>query len=400
MGTALCVTTGREVGLIRRPEEPPRAVFLELFFDLVFVYALAQLSQEWLQHLTWTGTFQSLLLLLTLWWVWSVTAWVTDLYDPRRPSIQLVVIATMLGTLLMAAALPQAFGRWGLIFAGTYVAIHTGRGLFLVSAQRGYELQRRSVRVLIWFTLSAVPWIAGALVHDSARAALWVLANVVDYSAGILRYPLPGLGPSPAMEWPIVAEHLAERYRQFFIIVLGELVLVTGLALSNGGFAPTHVAAFVVSFISTVLLWRIYIYRAGELLPAAIAVSRDPDRLARSALLAHLLMVAGVVATAVGNELVIAHPFQHPYTAWIATILGGPALFLAGRARFEYATFSRVPGDLPLALLVLVALAPAMLLVPPLVAAVAATGVLAGVAVFHTARTARRPPEPPSPPQR
>jgi low temperature requirement protein LtrA len=339
-------------------------------------------------------------MLLALWWVWSVTAWVTDLYDPGRPSIQLLVIATMLGSLLMAAALPEAFGRWGLIFAGTYVAIHLGRGLFLVSALRGHELQGRSARVLAWFAISGVPWIAGAFAHGSVRGALWVLAIALDYAAGILRYPLPGLAPSPAVEWPIVAEHLAERYRQFFIIVLGELILVNGVALRAGGFAAAHSAAFVVSFTSTVLFWRIYIYRAGELLPNAIAVSRDPDRLARSALLAHLLMVAGLVAAAVGNELVIAHPFQPPHAAWIATILGGPALFLAGRARFEYATFSRVPRDLPLALLVLVALTPVMLLVPPLVAALAATGVLAGVAMVDTARTAGRPPEPPSPPQR
>ncbi len=394
------MTTSRAAALTRSPEEPQRAVFLELFFDLVFVFALAQVSQVLLERLDWTGAFQALVLLLTLWWVWSVTAWITDLYDPQRPSIRRLVIATMLGSLIMAAALPNAFGRWGLIFAGTYVAIHIGRGLFFVPALRGHELQRRSLRVLFWFGVSAVPWIAGALVHGTARGVLWALAVGTDFLAGIIRYPVPGLGRSPALEWPVVAEHLAERYRQFFIIVLGELILVTGLALSAGGFAPQRTAAFVVSFATSVLLWRIYIFRAGELLPAAIAGSRDPDRLARLALNAHLVMVAGVVATAVGDELVIGHPLEHTKPAWLAIILGGPALFVAGRSLFEYATFARVSRDRPIGLLVLVVLAPVMVLVPPLVTAVAVAGVLGGIAAADAARARRAPSEQASPPQR
>jgi low temperature requirement protein LtrA len=393
------MTTSRAAGLTRRPEEPPRAVFLELFFDLVYVFALTQLTQTLLEHLDWSGAFQALVLFLALWWVWSVTAWITDLYDPKRAPIWLLVMATMLGSLIMAAALPNAFGTWGLIFAGAYVAIHLGRGLIFVPLLRGHEVQRRAVRVLFWFGMSAVPWIAGALVHGSARGALWTLAVGIDYLAGIIRYPVPKLGRSPTLEWPIVAEHLAERYRQFFIIVLGELILVTGLALSNTGFAPLRTAAFVVSFGTAVLLWRIYIFRAGELLPGAIAGSRDPDRLARMALNAHLVMVAGVVATAVGNELVIAHPLGHAKPAWIGAILGGPALFVAGRARFEYATFARVSRDRPIGLLVLAALAPAMVLVPPLLAAVAASAVLAGIALADAARARATPQEPPSPPR-
>jgi low temperature requirement protein LtrA len=398
-GTGERMVASGTVDLTRRPEEPARAVFLELFFDLVFVLALTQLAQVLLERLDVTGAFQTLVLLLAFWWVWSVTAWVTDLYDPKRPSIQLLVIATMLGTLMMAAAVPEAFGRWGLIFAGTYVAIHLGRGVFLVIALRGRELQYRTVQVLFWFCLSAVPWVAGAVTHASARGLLWVVAVSIDYLAGVLRYPTPKLGRASVPEWPIVAEHLAERYRQFFIIVLGELVLVTGLALSSAGFAPGQTAALVVSFATTVLLWRIYIYRAGELLPSAIAASRDPDSLARSALIAHLVMVSGVVATAVGDELAIAHPLAHTRPAWIVTILGGPALFLAGRARLEYATFGRVSRDRLVGVLALVVLAPATLLVPPLLASVAGTAVLAGVAGYDTAQRRERQPEPPSPPR-
>jgi low temperature requirement protein LtrA len=392
------MATSRAGELLRRPGDPQRATYLELFFDLAFVVALFQLSRGLIQDLRWSGAFQTLVLLLAVWFVWFSTAWITDRLDPRRTAVQLVVIATLVGSLVMAATLPEAFGRRGLAFAGAYVAIQVGRSLFLALVFRGHELQRDTVRPLLWAGVSAAPWIAGALTHDTTRGVLWTVAISVDYAAFAVGFPAPRLGRIPTSESPIIAEHLAERYRQFFIIALGELILVTGLALSSSGLAADRSAAFVVSIATTVLMWRIYIYRAGELLSAAIAAVAKPGRLAESTSYAHLVMVAGIVVTAVGVELVIARPLGHTRPAWIAVILGGPALFLAGRAQFEYVVFARVSRDRPIGLLVLAALIPAMLLVPPLIAATAATAVLTGIAVCDAARARGRPPEPPSPP--
>jgi len=393
------MTTSRAGELLRRPGEPQRATFLELFFDLAFVFALTQLSGALIQNLAWSGAFQALVLLLAMWRVWFGTAWVTDKLDPQRPAIQVLVISMMAGSVVIAAALPGAFSEQGLVFAGAYVAVNIGRNLFLVIALRGHELQRAPGQPLFWFGVSAVPWIAGALAHGTTRGVLWTLAVAVDYTGYALRYPLPGLGRTLMSELPNVAEHLAERYRQFFIIALGELILVTGLALRGTGFAADRTAAFVVSIAITVLFWRIYIYRAGQLSAAAIAAAPDPARLALSTSYAHLVMVAGVVVTAVGDKLVIAYPFGRTKPAWVAVILGGPALFLAGRAGFEYAVFARVSRDRPIGVLVLAVLAPAMLFVPPLLAALAATAVLAGIAIADAARARGRPPEPPSPPR-
>ena len=267
------MTTHRAANLVRRPEDPQRATFLELFFDVVFVLALAQLSHVLSQHLTWTGAFQTLVLLLALGWAWTNTAGLTDRADPRRPLIQLIVVTTMLGCLLLAAAVPGAFGKRGLVFAGAYVAINIGRSVFLVLALHGHQVRRFFARQLVWFGVSAVPWIAGAAAHDSTRAALWTLALIVDYAGAILRWPSPGLGRASAAEFGIAGEHTAERYQQVFIIALGELILLTGLAYSGSGFQADHTAALVVSFATTVLLWRIYIYRAGELFPTP---SRQP----------------------------------------------------------------------------------------------------------------------------
>jgi low temperature requirement protein LtrA len=308
------------------------------------------------------------------------------------------VIVTMLGSLVLVAALPEAFGRRGLMFAAAYVAIQVCRGLFLMYALRGHDAERIAPRAIFWSGIFTVPWVAGALVHGTARLALWAVAVAIEYAADTLRYPTPGLGRWRASSWTVAAEHLSERYRQFFIIALGELILVTGLALSGGSTTAARSAAFLISFTTTVLLWRIYIYRAGELLAAAVTASANPARIGRSASYAHLIMVAGIVVTATADELVVAHPSGHLRPAWIAVILGGPALFLAGRARLEYTVFSRVSKDRLIGLLVLAAVAPAMLLAPPLVAAATATAVLAGIAVVDATRAWGRPPEPPSPP--
>jgi low temperature requirement protein LtrA len=194
-----------------------------------------------------------------------------------------------------------------------------------------------------------------------------------------------------------VAEHLAERYRQFLIIALGELILMTTLAV-NVSTAADRGTAFLVSIATAVLLWRIYVYRAGELLSTAIAAAAQPARLAKWASYAHLVMVAGSVVTAVGAELVITHPHGHTQPAWVAVILGGPALFLAGRALFEYTVFARLSTDRLIGLLVLAALTPALLHATPLIVALAATTVLISIAVVDAVRTTRHPPETPSPP--
>jgi hypothetical protein len=227
---------------------------------------------------------------------------------------------------------------------------------------------------------------------------LWALAVAVDYAASRIGWPTPGLGRARTAEFEITGEYLAERQQQFVIIALGELILVTGLAVTGSrGFEAGREAAVVVAFATTVLLWRIYIYRAGRVLGEAVTAALDPIRFAITAEYAHPVMIVGLVAVSAGDALVITHPGGHTRPAWIAVILGGPALFLAGRAMLEYAVFSRVSLDRVLGILVLAAIAPAMILAPPLLAALAAAVVLAGVAIADTARARRHPDEPPSP---
>ncbi|BCB75115.1 low temperature requirement protein A [Phytohabitans flavus] len=402
--TGELMTARRAEALLRKPGQPRGISYLELFFDLVFVFGLTRLSQWLLEDFTSRRhvavATQMVLLLLALMMVWVSTASITDLYDQRRPVIQLVVAGAMFGALVMAVTLPEAFGSEGLEFAGAYVAIHIGRGLVLVPALRGHEVQRRAAGVMLWYAVSAVPWIVGAASPEiSTRAALWALALAIEYLGAALFYPAPWVHrPTPA-RWSIGAEHIAERYLQFFIIALGELIAVTGATdgakyLASGGAA----AGFFLAFATTVLLWRTYLYRAGALLHAAIAAAPVPARIVRRTLLAHVIMVGGVVAADAGFELAISQPLGHIDPTWIPLIVGGPVVFLIGRVLFGYTIFARVSQSRVIGALLLAGASPVMFFLPPLAVATTVTLVLASIAFTDVVVARGRPPKPPSPP--
>ena len=380
---AMATTTGAR--LLRDRHGPQRVTFLELFFDLVYVFAITQLSHGLLEHLDWSGAFQTLVLLQAVWIAWIYTAWITNWFDPGQLAVVLVIVAIMFASLVMSAALPEAFGERGLVFALAYVAIQLGRTVFCVVALRGHPLQRNFVRVLFWFGVSAVPWLVGAYADGAARGALWALAVVVELTVAFIGFATPGLGRSQTSEWTIAGEHLIERCNLFLILALGESILVAGATFADGAFELGRVVAFVVAFSGSVAMWWIYFYRTGELATAAIASSSDQGRVGRAYSYIFVVMVAGVIVTAVGDELVIAHPTGHTEPAWLAVILGGPALFVAGHALFKQVVFGYVPWSRPIALLALAAVAPALVAAPPLVVAITATGVLIGVAVSDTA---------------
>ncbi|MBQ0901150.1 low temperature requirement protein A [Micromonospora sp. U21] len=384
---------------VRDPESPRRVTLLELFFDLVYVVALALISRNMVDGLDWHRAAEALILLSAVWWTWAITTLVTDMYDPERNEIKLLVAAVMFGVLLMTTAIPEAFGARGLVFAVTYVAIHLGRGLFLMpTVRREPQTQRRAARIFVWFAVSAIPWIIGGFVSDDARMACWAIALAIDYGGFRLAYPVPGLGVVPEQQRNVQAEHLSERYQQFFIIALGDAILTVGTMFSLAHSEVANIGAFAVAFLTTLLLWRIYVHKSGELLPVAIQSSREPSRFLFTAPYTHLLMVAGVVTTAAGFHLVLHEQPGRTPPAWLAVILGGPALFLAGRASFEYEVFSRVSLSRPGGLLALLTIAPAVLYLPPVFASLGAMLVLAGVAYADFRRSRGKPPEAPAPP--
>jgi low temperature requirement protein LtrA len=247
----------------------------------------------------------------------------------------------MVASLIVSAVLPLAFGERGLIFAGTYVAMQIGRTLFIIWAVRDYPgLFRNFQRVLVWLTFSGVLWLAGALVDGSARELLWLGAVAIDLTAPVCGYYTPGLGRSSTHDWNISGEHMGERCQLFLIIALGESILVTGATFSELDLSLVTLVAFVVAFLGSFALWWIYFDRSAAEAAAIADESDDPGALGRSAYTYfHLPIVAGVIVTAVGDELAIAHPLGQASPEIVATVLGGPALFLAGHALFKRAIF-------------------------------------------------------------
>lgn len=371
-------------GLLRDRNGQQQVSPLELFFDLVYVFAVTRLSHGLIDDLDWPGAFQTLLLFMAVWTAWVYTAWVTNWFEPNRLPVRLMIIAVMLGSLVMSAVIPDAFGERGLVFAAAFISIQIGRTLFAVLATRGHELRPTFGRMLFWNILSAIPWVAGALADDETRIVLWTLAVVLEYMSAWLGHATPGLGRTSTSEWTISGEHLTERFRLFFIIALGESLLITGATFADGAFDTGRSVAFIVAFASTVALWWIYFHYREDIAVHAIESSSDPGLLGRLGSYTLGIMVAGVIVAAVGDELVIAHPSGHTEPAWIAAIVGGPALFLIGQTLFIKMAFGRVPRSRLMGLLILAIMAPVMAFLPPLAVAIATTGVLLGIAAADT----------------
>jgi low temperature requirement protein LtrA len=371
----------------RNGHEHSKATFVELFFDLVFVFAVTQLSHTLLEHFTLDGMLQTTLLLMAVWWVWIYTTWVTNWLDPDKIPVRVMLFALMLAGLVLSTSIPDAFGSRALAFAGAYVFMQLGRSLFMLWALRGHSPgnYRNFLRINAWLVLSAVFWIAGALAQDDARLGLWAAALAIEYLSPSIGFWTPGLGRSTTADWDVEGGHMAERCALFIIIALGESILVTGATFAKLPWTPITVAAFATAFVGSAAMWWIYFNIGAERGSQRISQSSDPGRLARLAYTyMHLPLVAGIIVAAVGDELLLAHPTGHMDFKTSATTLGGPVLYLIGNLMFKRATAERPALSHLVGLILLGSLAPLAPLLQPLTFAAAANAVLVLVAVWET----------------
>jgi low temperature requirement protein LtrA len=322
-----------------------RATSLELFYDLVFVFAITQISHHLLGHLTWTGAGQSALLLLVVWWSWNYTTWVTNELDPDSPVVRVLMIALMLGSLMMAVAIPDAFGDDALLFTGCYVAIQVGRHTFLtfVAAAPGEIERERAGRILTWFVVAGFFWIAGALADGTARTVLWLIALAIDYGAPLVVFWVPWRPRLHGDAWQVETSHFSERFGLFIIIALGESIVTTGATTAELHLDNVTAIAFATAFLTTAGLWWLYFTAVARIAEQQLERAADRTTLARDAYTyLHVVLVAGVVVSAVGDELVIAHPRASLSTAEVIAVVGGPALYLLAHALFRL----RIAGTL------------------------------------------------------
>jgi low temperature requirement protein LtrA len=370
-----------------REHEHGRVTYVELFFDLVFVFAVTQLSHTLIAHFSVLGLVETTLLFMAVWWVWIYTSWVTNWLDPDRAPVRLMLFVLMLAGLVLSTSIPQAFGDKGLAFAGAYVFMQVGRCLFMLWALKDVSPgnYRNFQRITAWLTLSGVFWIAGALAHGEWRFALWITALAIEYVSPSVYFWTPGLGRSTTADWDVEGAHMAERCGLFIIIALGESILVTGAKFADLAWTAPTVGALLSAFVGSVAMWWIYFNIGAERASRHIAGSSDAGRVARLAYTyLHLPLVAGIVLVAVGDELVLAHPLGHTDAKTAAVLIGAPAIYLVGNLLYKRATATSPALSHMAGLALLAALIPISQILAPLTLSAATTGVLILVATWET----------------
>jgi low temperature requirement protein LtrA len=321
------------------PNQHSRVTYAELFFDLVFVFAVTQISHTLLGRFTPLGVLQTTLLFLGVWWVWVYTSWITNWLNPELTPVRVLLFLLMLGGLVLSTSIPRAFESRGLWFAAAYAAMQVGRTVFLlVSIPSGRILTRmNAVRILAWLLTSAIFWIAGGFAEGHARLVLWAVALGIEYTSPAVRFWIPKYGASAVADWVVEGGHMAERCAGFIIIALGESIVVTGATFADLPWTTETVTAFVSAFIGALAMWWIYFHKGAEAGSEQISRASEPGRLARLAYTyLHMPIVAGIILAAVADELVLTHPADHSDLKTVLSAIGGPLLFLIGTILFKH----------------------------------------------------------------
>jgi low temperature requirement protein LtrA len=377
-------------GALFRPivaNQHSRVTYAELFFDLVFVFAVTQISHTLLAHFTPPGALQVTLLFLAVWWVWVYTCWITNWLNPEKTPVRLLLFAMTLGGLVLSTSIPAAFDGRGLWFAAAYASMQVGKTIFLWVSTPPSRPQARmnAIRITAWLSMSAIFWVAGGLAEGQSRLLLWAIALAIEYVSPAARFWIPRYGASSVADWMIEGGHMAERCAGFIIIALGESIVVTGATFAELDWTAGNVAAFVSAFVGSLAMWWIYFHIGAEAGSEQLSRSSEPGRLARLAYTyLHMPIVAGIIVSAVADELVLKHPNGHSDLKTVLSVIGGPLLFLFGTILFKHSFrgFLQLShGAGIIALCVLAAFAGEL---SPLALSILATAIMIVVAVWET----------------
>ena len=336
---------------------------LELFFDLVFVFAFTQVTRLLVDDPTWGGVFRGMLVLAALWWAWSVYAWLTSAMDVDEGGVRLVMLAAMAAMFGVALAVPGAFGDDAVFFGVAYLLV---RLLHLALAALAARDDPERLGALVRFAPTAVVGplllVLAGFVEGNARVAIWLVALAIDYLGPVVI----GVGRG----WRVASEHFAERHALIILIALGESIvsigLGVGLELDTGVVVASALGIVVVS-----ALWWLYFDVAAIFARRRLVQVRGLE-LHRLALHAysylHLPMVAGIVLFAFGLETTLHHLDEALDNVPAVALCGGAALYLLAEIAFLVRTMGRIFRRRTAAAVVLLALIPVATVIPALAA--------------------------------
>jgi low temperature requirement protein LtrA len=358
-----------------------RVTPLELFFDLVFVFAITRVTGLMAHDLSWTSIGQGLLVLAALWWGWAAFAWLTNHVAGEDFRARLVVFVAMAAMVLVALAVPEAFGDHALVFALGYLVMRMAHlGLYWVASREEHEVHGAVARLLPSAVAGPLLLVAAAFADGTAQAALWLLALAIDYG-GPLVTGVAGYRVHPA--------HFAERFSLIVIIALGESIVAIGVGAGDEPLDAAIAGAAVLALVASAGLWWAYFdivapvahRRLGELQGVARnTLARD------SFAYLHLPMIAGIELFALGVEQVVGHVDEALKLEASTALFGGVALYLLAHVAFRLRNVGSVNRARLIAAIVALACVPLGAELVSLVALAVACALIAALIAYETVR--------------
>ncbi len=315
---------------------------LELFFDLVFVFAVSQLSHHLLDHLGWRGAAETAVLLVGIFGIWSYTSWGSALPGVQQSAHRWTMLAVMILGLFMNAGIGRAFDDQPWLFVAPFLACRIGPALlWLVTAA---QLRDHYAAMLTWFLITAIAWIAGALVSPEVRLWWWTAAAAGELAGTWLAHPVPRRHRFRTSTVHFSPGHMLERSRLFLLIALGEGILTTGTAVAAATPSPAMFATATLLLIAIIALWALYFGGSAKLIAEQAATTQDPLRAARIAVNTQILVLASLISLAVANEIYIHNPTRTGDASLSLLMFGGPALYVAVQNGYAWSLTSRIPA--------------------------------------------------------
>ena len=347
----------------RQAERGQRVTSLELFFDLVLVFAFTQVT-SFLSHTpTWGGLLRGLLLLGALWWAWAAYAWLTNTLDPEEDAVRLAMFAAIAAMLVVSLAAPGAFGSNGVTFGVAYFVVRALHLLLYTIAGRGdRDLFGAVVRIVPAATLAPALLIVAGFLHGSAQLALWGAALAIDY-LGVLLGHMRG--------WRVSPEHFVERFGLIIIIALGESIVAIGVGAAGLPLDSGVIAAALLGIAVAACLWWSYFDWVVYVSQAMLAETTGARRaaFARDAYsYLHLPMVGGIVLFAFGLKATLANEAGSLGSVQALGLCGGIALYLLAHVALRLRTGGGLGRGRPVATVLLLGLVPVATRMPALLA--------------------------------
>jgi low temperature requirement protein LtrA len=366
-----------------RAEGEERVTALELFFDLVFVFAITQVTGLVSAHPTWEALAQGLLILGVLWWAWTAYAWLTSTVDPEEGVVRLAMFAAMAAMLIASLAVPGAFGADALVFACAYAAVRAAHILLYELAARGDRDLARAVGTLVpGSAIGAGLLLVAAALDGAAQLAVWAVALAADLAG-------PALGGMHG--WHLAAGHFAERHGLIIIIALGESIVALGVGAGGLPLDAGLIAAAVIGIALAAALWWAYFDVVALVAErrlrdatgvAQITMARD------SYSYLHLPMVAGIVLISVGVKKTLGHVGDPLDTVPAVALCGGTALYLFAHVAFRLRNVHTLNRRRLVVGVGLLAFIPAAVALPALATLAAVAGVCAALIAYEAIRFA------------